>query len=80
MNESLTDVSSSKDYIEVVAAQLNTYAQKCSQEVIAGFELTIIKLIGGRLNAVLDHSAVCCFSMQERLVALCLTLMLCYAH
>jgi len=39
-----------KHDIGAAAAKLNTYAQKYRQEILAGFELAIIRFIGGRLN------------------------------
>jgi len=32
------------------ASKLNTFAQRCCQELVAGFESTIIRFIGLRLN------------------------------
>jgi len=48
-NESLTAVLHSEDDIGTGAAKVSTYTQRCSQEVLAGFEHMIIWLSRGRL-------------------------------
>jgi len=50
MNESETAVSFSIDEIWAGEDYLNTTAQKCGQEVLAGIEPTIFHLVGGALS------------------------------
>jgi len=46
MNESISQCEFSVDDIEVGAAELNTTAQRCGQEFLAGFKLMTIQLVG----------------------------------
>jgi len=50
MNMSLLAVSSSVDVIGVGAVKLHTSAQRCSQDILVGFEPTTFQMAGEPLN------------------------------